>query len=54
MVDGYLYRRLEIGEIIKEEDILESKNILGIFQEISGQRYNPNRDHKHLIIWRKI
>ena len=69
VIEGKLYRRLEIGEIIEEDDRWEIKNPLSYtdtewfmmlvemdFVEslMVGERYNPIRDHKHLIIWRLV
>ena len=68
-INGKLYRKLEIGEVIEDGDHWEMKSPLSYTDTewfvrlkeimdnpltIIGQRYNPNREHKHLIIWRKI
>lgn len=56
--DGEIYHRLEIGEEIHFEDIVEIENSepkqIGWFRILrEHERYNPILEHKHLIIWRK-
>ena len=56
--NGEVYRRLEIGEEISFDDLVELEGSnpqqLGWFHTLKvGETYNPIREHKHLIIWRK-
>ena len=57
-INGELYRRLEISEIILSDDIVEFKHYpetgyRPAWETIAGMKYNPISIHKGLIIWRK-
>ena len=57
-IGNALYYRLEIGDVILPEDVVEFRAFPEMHRQwawetLSGTKYNPISKHKGLIIWRK-